>query len=137
MFGIVDSYARNVNSGKKYTHHLLHIKYYFRGSYSTSYIIELPGSSVTLGCTVTSNPGHFQVFWRKTVNGQESDINVVNSGGKYSGSTVANPSLTINNAASSDEATYICYATNSVGTGQSTSTSLDVVGSKYSRVPYS
>ncbi|XP_052103233.1 hemicentin-1-like [Mytilus californianus] len=86
------------------------------------------GSSITLVCLVVSNPAHFQVYWRRTVGGTTSNIDVTNSGGKYSGSTVSTPSLTINNAASSDEASYICYATNSVGTGQSISTSLTVVG---------
>lgn len=88
------------------------------------------GGTVTLGCLITSNPAHYQVFWRKTVNGVTSDIDVINSGGKYSGSTVSTPSLTISNAASSDKADYICYATNSVGTGQSSIATLDVVGSK-------
>ncbi|VDI12391.1 Hypothetical predicted protein, partial [Mytilus galloprovincialis] len=86
------------------------------------------GSSIMLVCLVVSNPAHFQVYWRKTVGGTTSNIDVINSGGKYSGSTVPIPSLTINNAASSDEASYTCYATNSVGTGQSTSTSLNVIG---------
>lgn len=88
------------------------------------------GSSITLGCSVVANPAHYQVYWRKTSGGQTTNIEVVNSGGKYSGSTVNSPSLTITNAAISDDATYVCFATNSIGTGQSTSTSLDVVGSK-------
>lgn len=88
------------------------------------------GSSITLGCSVVANPAHYQVYWTKTSGGQTTNIEVVNSGGKYSGSTVNSPSLTITNAAISDDATYVCFATNSIGTGQSTSTSLDVVGSK-------
>jgi hypothetical protein len=43
---------------------------------------------------------------------------------------VNQPSLTINNAGNSDEAFYVCSATNSVGTGQSSQTYLDVVGGK-------
>ncbi|XP_071166173.1 basement membrane-specific heparan sulfate proteoglycan core protein-like isoform X2 [Mytilus edulis] len=85
-------------------------------------------SSITLGCSVVSNPALLQVYWRKTLGGTTSNIDVTNSGGKYSGSTLLIPSLTINNAALSDEANYTCYATNSVGTGQSATTSLDVVG---------
>ncbi|XP_071166138.1 hemicentin-1-like [Mytilus edulis] len=92
-----------------------------------SYQVNIAGS-LTLGCSVVSNPSHFQVYWRKNAGGITTDIDVTNSGGKYSGSTVSTPSLTINTAASSDEASYTCYATNSVGTGQSTSTSLTVVG---------
>ncbi|CAG2194105.1 unnamed protein product [Mytilus edulis] len=85
-------------------------------------------SSITLGCSVVSNPALLQVYWRKTLGGTTSNIDVTNSGGKYSGSTLFISSLTINNAALSDEANYTCYATNSVGTGQSATTSLDVVG---------
>jgi hypothetical protein len=49
---------------------------------------------------------------------------------KYSGSTVSTPSLTITNAQNSDEGNYVCYATNLAGTGSSSQTFLDVVGSK-------
>ncbi|XP_063420714.1 hemicentin-1-like [Mytilus trossulus] len=86
------------------------------------------GGSITLGCSVVSNPAHFQVYWRKTIGGTTSNVDVTNSGGKYSGSTLLIPTLTINNAALSDEANYTCYATNIVGTGQSATTLLDVVG---------
>jgi hypothetical protein len=50
---------------------------------------------------------------------------------KYTGSAVNTPSLTIYNAVQADEGYYICQATNAVGTGQSSQTYLDVVGSKY------
>jgi hypothetical protein len=46
---------------------------------------------------------------------------------KYSGSTSSVPSLTIFNAASSDAGTYTCFASNSVGTGQSSTTQLSVI----------
>lgn len=49
---------------------------------------------------------------------------------KYGGSTVSSPSLTISNAVVADEGYYVCYAENSVGTGQSSQTFLDVIGSK-------
>ena len=95
-------------------------------SYNVNYF-----SSITLICSVVSQPAALQVYWRKTLAGTTTNIDVINSGGKYSGSTISTPSLTVINAASSDEANYTCYATNSVGTGQSTSTSLNVIGSKY------
>jgi hypothetical protein len=41
------------------------------------------GSSITLGCSVVANPAHYQVYWRKTSGGQTTNIEVVNSGGKY------------------------------------------------------
>lgn len=86
------------------------------------------GNSVTLGCTVTANPIHTIVYWRKIVNGVSTNINVGSSGGKYSGSTVSSPSLVVNNANLDDRASYVCYAENSIGVGQSTSTVLNVLG---------
>lgn len=79
---------------------------------------------------MTANPPHTVVYWRKLRNGITTDINVANSNNKYSGSTVANPSLVINNAQLDDQGSYTCYAQNSVGTGQSTPTALTVTGSK-------
>lgn len=86
------------------------------------------GSSRTLECTVTANPTHTNVYWQRNVAGQLTQITIDNV--KYSGSTVGNPSLTVNNAENNDEGFYICFATNSVGTGQSANTYLDVIGSK-------
>lgn len=92
---------------------------------STSYSVNY-GNSITLVCTVTSNPVHTSVTWNKIQNGVSTTISV--NSGKYSGGTVSQPSLVINNAGNSDEAFYICSATNSVGKGQSSQTYLDVVG---------
>lgn len=86
------------------------------------------GNSVQLVCTVTATPTHSQVYWTKLQSGQEVTINTANSA-KYSGSTVNNPSLTINNADLSDETFYVCKASNSVGLGQSQQTYVDVSGS--------
>ena len=95
----------------------------------TNYNVDI-GSSVTLGCVVTSNPAHTTVYWQRIdSNGAGSTINL--NTGKYSGSTVSSPSLTISNAALTDEGNYRCYATNSIGTGQSQNTYLDVIGSMY------
>jgi hypothetical protein len=43
-------------------------------------------------------------------------------------STVSSPSLVVNNANLDDKASYVCYAENSIGVGQSTSTVLNVLG---------
>lgn len=87
------------------------------------------GTSVTMDCTVSANPAHTSVSWQKVINGVRSTINLGQSN-KYSGSTTTNPSLTVQNADLTDESHYVCTAQNSVGTGQSSQTFLDVVGSK-------
>ena len=94
---------------------------------SNQYSVNI-GSSVTLECTVVASPTHTTVYWERNVNGVSTRITT--GTGKYTGSTVSNPSLTVNNADNSDEGFYICFATNSVGTGQSSNTYLDVLGSK-------
>ncbi|XP_052061300.1 hemicentin-1-like isoform X5 [Mytilus californianus] len=86
------------------------------------------GQQVTLGCTVTANPSHTSVYWTRNKNGITTNINVANSGGKYSGSTVGSPSLTITNSNLDDQASYICNAQNSVGLGSSSTTVLTVSG---------
>lgn len=53
------------------------------------------------------------------------------TGAKYGGSTPSSPSLIIFNAAESDEGSYICHATNGIGTGHSSQTVLDVQGCKF------
>ena len=81
-------------------------------------------------CTVVANPTHNTVYWRRIeTNGQVTDIAIDNS--KYQGATVGNPSLTITNVQLADRLNYICFATNSVGTGQSSQTYLNVIGSKF------
>ena len=76
-------------------------------------------------CTVVAN-----VYWRRIeTNGQVTDIAIDNS--KYQGATVADSSLTITNVQLADRLNYICFPTNSVGTGQSSQTYLNVIGSKF------
>lgn len=91
--------------------------------YSVNY-----GTSVTLECIVSAVPTHHTVLWRVSKGGTTSDINVGTSQGKYEGATVNSPSLIINNANLNDEGSYICTATNQIGSGSSSSTLLDVVG---------
>lgn len=79
---------------------------------------------------MTASPAHTTVYWQKVLNGVATTISSTTSN-KYSGSTVNAPSLTLSNAEASDEAYYICFATNEVGTGQSAQTYLDVVGGRY------
>ena len=74
-----------------------------------------------------ANPAATTVYWVKQVGGQNTQISTSNN--KYSFS-VNSPSLIISNLDQSDEANYICYAQNSVGSGNSQTTNLDVIGSK-------
>ncbi|XP_033751408.1 hemicentin-1-like isoform X5 [Pecten maximus] len=84
------------------------------------------GGTITLACTVTGIPAATSVAWKRTSGGTETVVSTATT--KYSGSTIATPSLTITGAASEDAATYVCTATNSVGEGRSTQTSLSVTG---------
>ena len=86
------------------------------------------GGSVTLQCSVTADPVHNNVYWRKVDGGTETSITIDNS--KYTGSTISNPSLTINTVTFNDTGTYYCYASNSVGTGVSTQVIVAVSGGK-------
>lgn len=87
------------------------------------------GVSVTMVCTVSSNPVHTSVYWQKVVNGVATNINLSQTN-KYLGSTISSPSLTVLNAVIADEGYYTCNAQNSFGTGTSLQTFLDVVGSE-------
>lgn len=86
------------------------------------------GGNVELTCNVVANPSATVVYWTKTVGGQTTTIG--QSTGKYSFS-VNSPSLMISNLDASDKASYTCYATNSIGSGNSQPTTLDVIGSKF------
>lgn len=84
---------------------------------------------VTLECRITGAPSATRVYWTFSQQG-ESAIEISTSSGKYSGSTVNNPSLTISNTDLTDEGTYYCWAVNAFDTTQSNPTTLDVIGSK-------
>ena len=94
-----------------------------------SYIVNL-GGAVELVCIVSADPPVSSIAWTRTVNGVTTTVNI-GSLARYTGGTVSNPSLTILNAQVSDEGSYVCSAQSSAGTGQSGSTTLSVVGSKY------
>lgn len=94
-----------------------------------SYSVNL-GGAVELVCIVSADPPVSSITWTRTVNGVTSTLNI-GSLTRFTGGTVSNPSLTILNAQTSDEGTYVCSAQNSAGTGQSGSTTLSIVGSKY------
>ena len=97
---------------------------------SNSYTVNL-GNTVSLQCVISADPIHTNVYWKKTVNSVSSYVNINSNNNKYGGATLSSPSLEIYNTVTSDEGFYVCYATNSVGTGHSSQTYLDVVGSKF------
>lgn len=88
------------------------------------------GNSVQLICTWSGTPGATSVLWKKYVQGTPTDINVATSNGKYAGSSVDSPSLTINNVNHDDVATYVCSASNAEGTSNSQPINLQVTGGK-------
>ena len=94
-----------------------------RNTYSTT-----TGTSVTLECTASGIPAPTAITWEYTKNSVKTNINV--NPANYLGGSVSNPSLTIVTPANSDEGNYVCTATNSIGTGRSSSTYLFVTGSK-------
>jgi hypothetical protein len=59
------------------------------------------------------------VTWIKTTAVGNEIVNVIGVDGKFSGGTLSDPSLTINNIVKSDEGTYVCRATNCFGTTSS------------------
>ena len=91
-----------------------------------SYSVALD-DQVTLGCLVAGTPTPTAVIWEFT-NQAGTTLTPAIDGVKYSGSTMATPSLTIRNADTSDHGNYVCKATNSVGTGTSDPIYLYVTG---------
>ena len=90
-------------------------------------------TSVTIQCRISGSPGATSVGWKKmSLNGQTSNnIDAVNSNGKYAiASSTTNPDLTINNINFGDDANYVCFATNLVGTRDSGNARVDVIGCK-------
>lgn len=69
--------------------------------------------------------------WQKNIAGIITSITSTTDTNKYTGSTVSTPSLTILSTELADTGSYTCFASNSVGTGQSTVTTLTVSGSRF------
>ena len=77
------------------------------------------GQSNTITCSVSSISVITDVTWIKITAVGNEIVNVVSVDRKFSGGTLSDPSLTINNIAKSDEGTYMCRATNCFGTTSS------------------
>ena len=87
--------------------------------------------SYVITCTVTATPVATSWAWTKTPigGGTAVTINQVTSTNKYEvANNAASPSLTIKNIESSDEANYVCRATNTAGTRSSSNAQLTVTG---------
>jgi hypothetical protein len=96
-----------------------------------SYSAILGSPSVRIECIVNGIPSATSIEWTKNSGGQTTNLNVASNNGKYQGGNLGNPSLTIMNIVQSDEANYVCKATNIAGTASSQQAFLDVTGSKY------
>lgn len=98
----------------------------------TTYPINI-GNTVTIDCSVVASPPHTTVYWTRQIGSNPAErLSITGSGStKYGGSTIVSPSLLIYNVEESDQATYVCHATNIVGTGKSSQAFLDVVGSMF------
>ena len=87
------------------------------------------GDRATISCSVTGYPLSTAISWLKIANGVRTNVDV--SQARFSGGTVSVPSLTITSVETSDEGDYQCSATNILGTSQSGTAYLDVLGSKW------
>ena len=90
-------------------------------------------SSFEILCSITGRPQATDWYWTVTpVSGSSSTkIPKGTDDGKYSiNNSATNPHLTIKNITSDDEADYVCWATNAVGTNSSPKSRLLVTGGK-------
>jgi hypothetical protein len=71
------------------------------------------GNPVTITCTVSADPGVTRIIWQIINPATNQGVNIDTSIAKYSGGTLAIPSLTINPVGESDEGNYQCLAENS------------------------
>lgn len=74
-------------------------------------------SRVTLLCTVNSKPEHTHVYWQKEAVGSVTIFKKGTTG--IIGVSLDNPSITFTNVVRGDSGHYICFATNTIGTGSS------------------
>lgn len=79
----------------------------------------LEGDTQTITCIVSGKPVATYVSWIKSSNGGFETIDRTAVPKKYLGGTKENPTLVIKDFTTSDTGTYICKATNAVGTASS------------------
>lgn len=78
------------------------------------YTIE-HGNDISLLCTVNAIPLHTKVYWIKETGKGKIVLNHGTTG--TIGMTVANPSLSLKPAVTTDSGLYTCFAFNAIGTG--------------------
>ena len=93
-------------------------------SISPSSANVLQSTNQLVQCLINGQPSANNIQWLKTINSVQTPIDIVNSGGKYSGGTTGNPHITINNFQSSDTGIYVCIVTNAFGTTTSPTSTL-------------
>ncbi|CAG2199111.1 unnamed protein product [Mytilus edulis] len=82
-------------------------------------------SAFTLTCTiVNADPPIFKVYWMRKINNKTTILSSATIG--IYNVTVEYPSITFESADSSMSGEYICFATNNIGTGQSSQVLLHV-----------
>jgi hypothetical protein len=84
----------------------------------------LQSTNQLVQCLINGQPSANNIQWLKTINSVQTPIDIVNSGGKYSGGTTGNPHITINNFQSSDTGIYVCRVTNAYGATTSPTSTL-------------
>ncbi|CAC5364614.1 HMCN [Mytilus coruscus] len=89
------------------------------------------GLEVTLKCSIQAVPQAIEVYWQRNTNDYHTLIKA--SSLSIGGSTVSDPSLTIQKTSASMSGEYACIARNSVGTARSLLTVLKVEQIKKSR----
>lgn len=89
------------------------------------------GENATIKCQVKSNPNHTFVYWEKTVG--DTIIKMTSTTKGISGSTVENPSITIEHVTPTDSGLYTCHAENIVGISSSRSINIKVKAGKSNR----
>ena len=77
------------------------------------------GQSHTITCSISGISDITGITWIKTSATGDKIAIVVGEAGKFSGGTLSEPSLTINNISKSDEGTYVCIAKHCFGTTSS------------------
>ncbi|CAG2198470.1 TTN [Mytilus edulis] len=80
----------------------------------------LQGQYQLISCIITGEPEASDISWYFTPTGSEQrQLIYTGNTAKYSGGNTQNPSLTVLNFQSSDSGTYVCSASNAVGTSTS------------------